>query len=138
RPRGPGRHQGSLDPDELGNALADAVLQLHEVDEMPGGVRPRRDDFWRHDRPAQVGDGAGGIDDVLEAKSFVDALPNRLRCYRGRTEHAGESDGGAGFEQGTAGKARLFFGLLHLDLISRALRILLLLESPLEPKPLPV
>jgi len=41
---GPGRHERGFHADERGDALADTILEVVQVDEVAGGVRPSGDD----------------------------------------------------------------------------------------------
>ena len=76
---GAGGHQGGLDADQLGDAFADLVLQVEQVDEVPGRVGPGGDDLRRHQRAAEERHGADGVDDVLDAERFIDAAHSRRR-----------------------------------------------------------
>jgi hypothetical protein len=73
-------HNGSALPSSStaappGVPLADPVLQQQEVSEVPADVHPDGDDLGWHERTAQGGQHADGIDDALDAEGLLETRP---------------------------------------------------------------
>ena len=95
RRSGTGANQRRLALQAPGNILAGLLLQLRQPHRMFGGAGHRGLHHWRHDRRGQRRIGAGGIDDLGDAKLVVIVLAMHIRRGMGG-RRARDTGGGQG------------------------------------------